>query len=197
MKMIEESEATKIAWILSYVQGKVVKMQKDNLLDELSKGELEVKTVEELFSKMKNEFRETVEEEKKIEQLRTIEQGERTCNKYVQEFKKVVRRSNYKGQPLIEEFKRGLSRALRRKLAEMESPPSTIEEQQERAVRLDRNQRQSRAEERILERNTVCPQGNVQPREGFGGERDHIEERGDQIMQKIGGQNFRGETQNN
>ena len=53
--------------------------------------------MEELFSKMKNEFRETVEEEKKIEQLRTIEQGERTCNKYVQEFKKVVRRSNYKG----------------------------------------------------------------------------------------------------
>ena len=67
------------------------------VLDKLSKGELEVKTVEELFSKMKNEFRETVEEEKKIEQLRTIEQGERTCNKYVQEFKKVVRRSNYKG----------------------------------------------------------------------------------------------------
>jgi len=48
-----------------------------------------------------------------------------------------------------------------------------------------------------LERNTVCPQGNVQPREGFGGERDHIEEKGDQIMWKIGGQNFRGETQNN
>ena len=26
MKMIEESEATKIAWILSYVQGKVVEV---------------------------------------------------------------------------------------------------------------------------------------------------------------------------
>jgi len=31
----------------------------------------------------------------------------------------------------------------------------------------------------------------------LGGERDHIEERGGQIMWKIGGQNFRGETQNN
>jgi len=31
---------------------------------------------------------------------------------------------------------------------------------------LDRNQRQSRAEERVLERNVVCPGGNVQPREG-------------------------------
>ena len=64
-------------------------------------------------------------------------------------------------------------------------------------MRLDRNQKQSRAEERILERNTACPQGNVQPREGFGGGRDHIEEKGGQIMWKIGGQNFREETQNN
>ena len=35
-------------------------------------------------------------------------------------------------------------------------------------MRLDRNQRQSRAEERILERNTVCLQGNVQSRKGIG-----------------------------
>ena len=46
--------------------------------------------VEELFGKMKNEFGETVEEEQKIEQLRTIEQRGRIYNEYVQEFKKVV-----------------------------------------------------------------------------------------------------------
>jgi len=40
-------------------------------------------------------FGETSEEERKIEQLRTIEQGERTCDKYVQEFKKVTRESGY------------------------------------------------------------------------------------------------------
>jgi len=33
---------------------------------------------------------------------------------------------------------------------------------------LDRNQRQSRAEERILERNIACPFGNTQQRGGFG-----------------------------
>jgi len=42
-----------------------------------------------------------------------------------------------------------------------------IEEWQERAVRLDRNQRQSRTEERTLERNPVCLLGNIQQREGF------------------------------
>ena len=62
-------------------------------MDELLKGESEVETVEELFSKIKNEFEETVEEERKVEQLRTIEQERRMCNEYVQEFKKIARES--------------------------------------------------------------------------------------------------------
>jgi len=61
----------------------VAETWKNNLLDELSKGESEVETVKELFQKMKNEFEETRKEEKKIEQLRTIEQGRRTCDEYV------------------------------------------------------------------------------------------------------------------
>jgi len=53
-------------------------------------------------------------------------------------------------------------------------------------VRLDRNQRQSRAEERVLGRNAACPGGNVQPRGGrlYGG-------RGGQITWKTGG-GYRG-----
>ena len=52
-----------------------------------------------------------------------------------------------------------MNRSIRRKLAEAEELPTTIGEWQERAVRLDRNQKQSRMEERILERNVVCPGG--------------------------------------
>jgi len=62
-----------------------------------------------------------------------------------------------------------LSGIIRRKLAEVEEPLTTIGEWQERAVRLDRNQRQSRAEERMLGRNAARPGGNAQPRESFGG----------------------------
>jgi len=98
------------------------------LLDELAKGELEVKSVEQLFTKIRNDFGETSEEERKIEQLRTIEQGERTCDEYVQEFKKVTRGSSYERRPLIKEFKRGLNRSIRRKLAEAEELPTTIGE---------------------------------------------------------------------
>ena len=81
-----------------------------------------------MFAKIRNNFRETSEEERKIEQLRTIEQEGRTCDEYVQEFKKVARGSGYEGKPLIEEFKRGLNGAIRRKLAEAEELPTTIGE---------------------------------------------------------------------
>jgi len=123
------------------VQEGVAEAWKNNLLDELAKGELEVELVEQLFTKIRNDFGETSEEERKIKQLRTIKQGGRTCDEYVQEFKKVARGSGYEGKPLIKEFKRRLNGAIRRKLAKAEEPPTTIGEWQERAVRLDRDQR--------------------------------------------------------
>ena len=188
MKMTEEAATTQVAWVLSYVQGEIAEAWKDNLLDELVKGESGVETAEQLFTKIRNDFGETLEEERKIEQLRTIEQEGRTCDEYVQEFKKVTRRSGYERRPLIEEFKRELNRAIRRKLAEAEEPPTTIGEWQERVVRLNRNQRQSRAEERILRRNAACPGGNVQLRGGS------YRGRGGQIMQRWGdnGGEYRG-----
>ena len=74
-------------------------------MDKLAKGESEVESVEQLFTKIRNDFGKTLEEERKIEQLRTIEQGGRTCDKYIQEFKKVARGSSYERRPLIKEFK--------------------------------------------------------------------------------------------
>ena len=105
MKMTEEVVATQVAWVLLYMQRGIAEAWKDNLLDELAKGELEIELAKQLFAKIRNDFGETSEEERKIEQLRTIEQGGRTCDKYVQEFKKVARGSGYEGRSLIEEFK--------------------------------------------------------------------------------------------
>ena len=83
MKITGELEATRMAWVLSYVQGRVAETWKDNLLDELSKRKLKIEMAEKLFSKIRNEFGEIIEEERKIEQLRTIKQERRTCDKYV------------------------------------------------------------------------------------------------------------------
>jgi len=77
------------------------------LLDELAKGESEVESAEQLFTKIRNDFGETLEEEKKIEQLRTIEQGERTCNKYMQEFKKVARGVAMREDPSLKNSREG------------------------------------------------------------------------------------------
>ena len=146
---------------MSYVQRGVTEAWKDNLLDKLAKRELKVETTEELFMKIRNKFGEITEKKRKIEQLRTIKQGERSCNEYVQEFKKVARSNNYKERLLIKEFKRDLNRAIWKKLAEAENPLTTIGEWQERAVRLDKNQRQNRAEKRLLGKNTVCLERNA------------------------------------
>ena len=73
MKMTEEAAATQVAWVLSYVQGGIVEAWKDNLLDELAKEESEVESAKQLFTKIRNNFGETSEEERKIEQLRMIE----------------------------------------------------------------------------------------------------------------------------
>ena len=78
MKITGESESTKMAQVLSYIQKEVVEAQKDNLLDELSKGKLEMETVEELFSKIRNKFGKTMEKERKVEQLRIIKQEGKT-----------------------------------------------------------------------------------------------------------------------
>jgi len=56
MKIMEEASTTQVAWVLSYVQGGVVEAWKDNLLNKLAKGELEIESVEQLFTKIRNDF---------------------------------------------------------------------------------------------------------------------------------------------
>ena len=68
-----------------------------------------------------------------------------------------------------------------------------VKEWQERTVGLDRNQKQSRAEEKMLGRNVACLLGNVQQKEVFGG---LYEGREGQIMQQTEVQNSRGRYSN-
>ena len=157
---VEDKE--KISWVLSYMQGGVAETWKDNILDEIGKGTSEVETMEELFEKIREEFGEFDKKSRKADELRLLVQGSRTCDKYVQEFRRATRGSGYERRALIDEFKRGLNRAIKRKLAEAESPPSTITEWQEMAVKLDRNTRQSRAEDRVLAGTTQLQGTSIQ-----------------------------------
>jgi len=134
MRMDQVGDRNKISWVLSYVQGGVAEIWKDNILDEIAKGTSVVQTVEQLFAKIRQEFGEFDEESRKVNELRVLEQGGKTVDEYVQEFRRAARGSDYEGKALVEEFKRGLNGVVRRRLAEAESPPTTIMQWQERAV---------------------------------------------------------------
>ena len=75
------------------------------MLEELEVGELEFKMVGEFLAEIKKEFGEEEEESVKAAELRKLEQGGRTMEEFVQEFKKATRGSGYEGQLLVEEFK--------------------------------------------------------------------------------------------
>ena len=126
MRLTQVAERNKISWVLSYVQRGVAKIWKDNILDEIIKEMLVVQTVEELFTKIGQEFGEFDKESWKVDELRILEQGGRTVDEYVQEFKRAARGSGYEGRALVEEFKRGLNGTIRRRLAKAETSPTTI-----------------------------------------------------------------------
>jgi len=92
-------------WVLSYVQGGSADMWKENLMEELESEEVEYKSVEEFFTSLRKEFGGGKEESVKAAELRKLEQGGRTMEEFVQEFKRAVRGSGYEGRPLMEEFK--------------------------------------------------------------------------------------------
>ena len=45
-----------IQWVLSYIQGELVDMWKENMLEKLEVGELESETIEEFLAEIKKEF---------------------------------------------------------------------------------------------------------------------------------------------
>ena len=123
---------------------------KENVMDEIEAGEIEFESVEEFLICLKKEFRGGEEESVKAAELRKLEQGGKTMEEFVQEFKRAARGSGYKGRPLVEEFKRGMNGSIRRKLMEAENPPTSIEQWYRRVTALDRNWRESRREEERL-----------------------------------------------
>ena len=74
-------------------------------MEELEVGEMEYEMAEELLTVLKKEFGGGEEEVVKVVELRKLEQGGKTMEEFVQEFKRAARGSGYKGRPLVEKFK--------------------------------------------------------------------------------------------
>jgi len=147
MKMREAAVEEQIQCVLSYVQRGLADIWKENMLENLEEGVLEYKLVGKFLAAIKKKFGEEEEELVKVAELRRLEQGGRTMEKFVQEFRKAVRESRYEERPLVEKFKRGINGTIRRKLIEAERPPISIKQWYEHATNLDRHWRKSKREE--------------------------------------------------
>jgi len=109
------------------------------VLEDLEEGILEYESVGKFLTAIKKEFREEEKELVKVAELKKLEQGGRIIEEFVQEFKRVARGSRYEERPLIEEFKREMNRMIKRKLIEVERPPTSIEHWYKHATNLDRH----------------------------------------------------------
>ena len=155
MKLREATVEEQVQWVLSYMQGGSADVWKENVMEEMESGEVEYKSAEEFLTSLKKEFGGGEEESIKVAELRKLEQGGRTMEEFVQEFKRATRGSGYERRPLVEEFKQGMNRGIRRKLMEAENPLTSIENWYRRAMALDRNWRESRREEERLRKKEV------------------------------------------
>ena len=167
MKLRGNTVEEQVQWALTYVQGGSADIWKENIIEELESGEVEYESVEEFLSCLKKEFGGGEEESVKAAELRKLEQGGKTVEEFVQEFKRAARGSGYERRPLVEEFKRGINRGIRRKLMEAENLPTSIEQWYRRATALDRNWRESRREEERLRKKEVGGGGQKEQRQNL------------------------------
>jgi len=128
MKIRGSTVEEQVQWVLSYVQGRSADVWKENVMEELEAGEVEYESVKEFLTSLRKEFGGGEEESVKAAELRKLEQGGKSMEEFVQEFKRAAHGSGYKGRPLIKEFKRGMNGGIQRKLMEVENPLSFIEQ---------------------------------------------------------------------
>jgi len=128
MKLRRATVKEQVQWVLLYIQGGLADVWKEDVMEELEAGEVEYKLAEEFLTSLRKEFGGGEEESVKVAELRKLEQGGKTMEEFVQEFKRAVRKSGYEGRPLVEEFKRGMNGGIRRKLMKAENLPASIEQ---------------------------------------------------------------------
>jgi len=128
IKIREVTVKEQIQWVLLYMQGGLVDIWKENILEDLEEGLLEYETVEEFLADIRKEFRGGDEEAVKVAELKRLEQEGKMIEEFIQEFQRVARGNGYEERLLMEEFKKEISEAIRRKLMEAERPLTSIEQ---------------------------------------------------------------------
>ena len=101
-----------IQWVLSYVQGGLADVWKENMLEDLEEGVLEYEDVREFLADIRKKFGGGDKESVKVAELKKLEQREKTMEEFVQEFRKAAKGSRYESRPLVEELKRDINTTI-------------------------------------------------------------------------------------
>jgi hypothetical protein len=117
---------------------------------EMMGGVSPYKKYEEFQAKLKENFGDPNEWDTRIFEIMTMQQGTKTADEHVHDFKITAFESGYVGIALICEFKRSLNKGLRERLNNLDKQPVTIDDWATEAMRLDRQWRQAKQEEAIF-----------------------------------------------
>ena len=109
-----------IQWMLLYMQVEATYVWKENILEDLEEGLLEYETVGEFLAEIRKKLRRGDEELVKVAELKRLEQGGKTIEKFVQKSRRAARRSRYERRPLVEELKRGINTMICQRFMESE-----------------------------------------------------------------------------
>jgi len=96
-------------------------------MEDLENRSLVYATVGEFLTDLKQEFGGENNKIMKIAELKKVEQRSRMIEKFVQKFRRAAGNNGYEERLLIEEFKRGMNRMIRRNLIEVERPSRGID----------------------------------------------------------------------
>jgi len=108
----------------------------------LESEEVEFRLARKFLLELKKEFGKEDEELVKVVELKKIEE-------FVQELRRVARKSKYEERALVEKFKREMNKMVRRKLIEVERPFTSIEQWYKCATNLNRYWRELKGRRKI------------------------------------------------
>ena len=117
-----------IQQVLSYIQRGSANVWKENTLEDLKGGLLEYEIVGEFLANIRKKFGEGDEESVKVAELKRLEQGNKTMEKFVQKFRRAERGSEYERRLLVEEFKGGISATIYQRLIKSKWQPGSIKQ---------------------------------------------------------------------
>jgi Zinc knuckle/Retrotransposon gag protein len=146
------TEKSKMIWALSYLQGGTAQKWRETVVLEMMEGVSTYETYEEFQAELKKNFGDPNEQDSRIFEITTMQQGTKTADEHCHDFRLAAYQSGYEGTALIREFKRSLNKGLRERLNNLDKRPVTIFEWHDEAMRLDRQWRQARQEEAIFSR---------------------------------------------